>query len=452
MPLRDQITPVAEPPVTPAALRRLLIDAGARPTDLVDAKTGAVFETTAEILKAAVASPTRVYGAFDMVQWGMLVFYGGAIAVGIRAWLYTTLGVPKRTLDQTDVATLDGELVRLNTRLAPTILKSQRSREALIAGTDTKDVSQLATEDSADRATLRQLETRIATLKQGAVRENVTHRTPFGLSPFWYLMCLLGQWDYLRQQDRAGTYSLATRLKPRPDLAVHWRFGNTPAPSDPVQPLAPTGPARTYAATDQCLARLYDGRFHHVFDAHATAHPGYTGAPPRTRTRATPTPKTTYNTAAMNALRVQLLALRKPTFYGGRKLLMNHLFRTDGSPRETVAEVALAIVHRWTWRDLGDVVLAKTIGTRGTRRTSRRTNGTQKTWYTNVLIAGALGGAGGGVLSYVGSRLRTKGHHRGANAFIACCALTAYCTATGIKVSSPLAERMIRSRNHEHYG
>jgi hypothetical protein len=40
-----------------------------------------------------------------MVQWGMLVFYGGAIAVGIRAWLYTTMGVPKRTLDQTDVAT-----------------------------------------------------------------------------------------------------------------------------------------------------------------------------------------------------------------------------------------------------------------------------------------------------------------------------------------------------------
>ena len=54
MPLRDQITPVAEPPVTPAALRRLLIDAGARPTDLVNAKTGAVFETTAEILKAAI--------------------------------------------------------------------------------------------------------------------------------------------------------------------------------------------------------------------------------------------------------------------------------------------------------------------------------------------------------------------------------------------------------------
>lgn len=405
-------------PMLPYEFRRLLVEVGAQPSDLIDAKTGKVWDTNADIVKAAVAAPERPDTIFDVlrmvrvcctqgVRGGVWVLWLRLLITGafnLRDWMFTVLRIPKRTLTKEQLGVLDHDIERVRIEMESAVHESQaafqknvpnsktspspvHSNKALALGNFVHALSSVATNvgrgiiQSDKAATLR---TRLHTMTETKKRGYVAYNTGvLSLLTSAFLIHSIGNfYDHTFLSPAARAYQRPGLLSMQLPTLNTYANRQKATPVDPVSVAlaALPGTVRTYAATEQCLGPLYDRRFHRLFREHASVPKwsGYTGVAP-----AKPKAATTYNTAAMCALRLQLLALRKPAFYGGRKLLTNHLFRPDGNPRETVAELALAVAHRWEWRDLSDVVLAKAQHALGTRRRSssagaRAKSGTRK--------------------------------------------------------------------------
>jgi hypothetical protein len=315
-------------PMLPCELRRVLVQVGAQPGDLIDAKTGKVWETNADIVKAAADAPERPSPG---IAWYVADVALGP-TVGLIASPYIENWIDRIVKDNPNISTevrhkLSFDIIRFYEVV-------NKNRKHLV------------------------------TLSAGLL--------------VW--ACILHVFNNVMRHVRKGDPLLRSQFRPGV-LTANMNAKTLRQKATPVDPVsvafaALSGTVRTYAATEQCLGPLYDRRFHRLFREHASVPKwsGYTGVAP-----AKPKAATTYNTDAMCALRLQLLALRKPAFYGGRKLLTNHLFRPDGNPRETVAELALAVAHRWEWRDLSDVVFAKAQRALGTRRRSSSAGARAKT-------------------------------------------------------------------------
>ena len=121
-----------------------------------------------------------------------------------------------------------------------------------------------------------------------------------------------------------------------------------------------------YAFTGHCLAPLRDARIRKLFERHGT----YSSS--------TPNPKDTPKPSLQDPNHPDLQYLRHKLLTCGSTVRVQHFFRADGTPRPTIAEVAFAIAHRWTWKDTTDAVLASVSSMFGwTKRASthRKTSG-----------------------------------------------------------------------------
>lgn len=105
----------------------------------------------------------------------------------------------------------------------------------------------------------------------------------------------------------------------------------------------------SYANTNNCLKHLIDQRFHLIFKRiHTNA--AYTSIPLNNSLFQEHIEK--YNTPILCALRKQLLHVSSPMIYtNSRKLSPRFFFRLNGSPRESIAEIALAIAYHWKISD-----------------------------------------------------------------------------------------------------
>ena len=105
---------------------------------------------------------------------------------------------------------------------------------------------------------------------------------------------------------------------------------HTDQPFQKVQKLSPLLAKRTYAHTNKCLRASYDGRLHGVLDNHKK----------------------------VPDIRMALMGMRKPWFFGGRTLLNLHLIRRNGQIRDTPAEIAFALLHEYQATDVFDAAIS----------------------------------------------------------------------------------------------
>lgn len=127
---------------------------------------------------------------------------------------------------------------------------------------------------------------------------------------------------------RNHSYNTLTKL-----LTQH--LPATDTPFQRVRDLSTRVDKRTYAQTSSVLKRSYDNRLHELFREHHT----------------------------LPAIRQALLALRKPWFFGGRTLLTLHLLRNNGQVRDSPAEIAYALHHTYTSREVFDAAVSYSAST-----------------------------------------------------------------------------------------
>ena len=150
----------------------------------------------------------------------------------------------------------------------------------------------------------------------------------------------------MRLESRAKQIALSNEHKYHTKQVL---FGNPHGPFiDPIRSKANRLTHQDYASTNDCLHNRHRNVYHNVFVNHQNNHP----------TRIVQKPLSE-NHRVLCALRKQLVLVVQPSFVGKRSLLMNHLFRADGQGRCSVAEIALAIQHKWLWGELPDVVVSR---------------------------------------------------------------------------------------------
>lgn len=121
------------------------------------------------------------------------------------------------------------------------------------------------------------------------------------------------------------------------------------------------GTPKTYKNTNDCLEHLYDQRFHKIFSQisnHKKSH------------KKTLSNEYCFNNPELCTLRKRILDIKQPLVYSSKKLSPNYFFRLDGSPRESVAEIAFAIAYHWK---LSDSVLSSALHvSKSLQKTSKR--------------------------------------------------------------------------------
>jgi hypothetical protein len=88
---------------------------------------------------------------------------------------------------------------------------------------------------------------------------------------------------------------------------------------------------KTYETTDQCLKHVYDDSLHQLCLKYKT----------------------------INDLRRHLLLRRTPIFYNQRRILNEHLVRTNGEIRKSIAEIAYALAYDWNEENIFDIIVSR---------------------------------------------------------------------------------------------
>ena len=88
---------------------------------------------------------------------------------------------------------------------------------------------------------------------------------------------------------------------------------------------------KSYETTDHCLKHVYDDSLHELFMKYKTIHD----------------------------LRRHLLLRRAPVFYNQRRILNEHLVRTNGEIRKSVAEIAYALAYDWNEENIFDIIVSR---------------------------------------------------------------------------------------------
>ena len=306
-------------------LRRLLIRIGAQANDLMDANTGKLHSTNAALVQVVARSSTR---SVLPRKWYSILF---AYITGRRSltlayntfcsWLGIKEKMSKRQLMEvhailhTEQFGTDGKIV--HTGKNEYMYRSGYSKAELE----------------------RQLKT--GTRKRDS--RPVTSLL-YGMFTMWFL-----SQKTMRLETRANEVTL--RGKRRYQTKKLFFGEKLPPFVDEIRHTASNLPHQDYVSTHQCLHNRHRNVYHNVFIRHQQSH-----------SKSTLQKQLSENHAVLCALRKQLVLVVQPSFVGKRSLLMNHLFRADGEGRGSVAEIALAIRHKWLWGELPDVVVSRGCG------------------------------------------------------------------------------------------
>lgn len=163
----------------------------------------------------------------------------------------------------------------------------------------------------------------------------------YGMFAFWFL-----SQKTMRLETRANIVAL--RAKSRYQTKKLFFGEKLPPFVDEIRHKANNLPNQDYNSTHNCLDNRHHNVYHNVFIKHQQSH-----------SKITLQKHLNENHSVLCALRKRLVLVVQPSFFGKRSLLMNHLFRADGDGRGSVAEIALAIRHKWRWGELPDVVVSR---------------------------------------------------------------------------------------------
>ena len=307
-------------------LRRLLIRIGAQASDLLDTSNGKLYDTNASLIQAISRSSTM---SVLPRKWSSIIF--GYLA-GRRSLTLTYctfcrwLGIEKKLTKS--------ELHEVRAKLHA----SQYGTNGKVVQKANGDIVYVCVYDS--RHTKKQLERQLQT---GTRKHNASPVSSllYGLFAMW---CFSQK--TMRLESRAKQIALSNRHKYHTKKVL---FGNPQAPFvDEIRSKASGLSNQDYASTNHCLHNRHRNVYHNVFVKHQKNHSLQTLRKPLRE-----------NHPVLCALRKQLVLVVQPSFGGKRSLLMNHLFRADGQGRCSVAEIALAIRHKWLWGELPDVVVSR---------------------------------------------------------------------------------------------
>jgi hypothetical protein len=313
-------------------IRHLAIGAGARVVDLVNAKTGAVHDTVPTMMYAIKTSTTRKTSV-----WGIVANVAGSYLMLESVALSAKMASPETFSRDTHVSSPailrhlrnePKEVKDLVKRMAPTCVDSLRyfwhsgefvERHTVRITADLDDRRKTETirlpdivYRSPETTTLLQTVLALVLLTR-PTRVPFQRRLPANLSA---ALVTMNQQSALDDRAFVEVTALA-------DAAS----GSHPPPLD-------------YALTKGCLASMYPS-LHRLFRDFV---------PPKRRAssskKASAPPPSAANHPTLCALRAALLRQRTVSV---RPI---HLFRTNSLPRESVAEIALAIAMHWRYREL----------------------------------------------------------------------------------------------------
>lgn len=318
-------------------LRRLLIRIGAQASDLMDTTSGKLYDTNASLVQAISQSSTR---SVLPRKWSSLIL--GYLA-GRRSLTLTYntfcrwLGIEKK-LSQKELLEVKG---KLHAAQFGTAGKLVLSKDGYVY--DTRD-------------TKKNLELQLQTGTRKHIASPVSSLL-YGLFAMW---CLSQK--TMRLDSRAHDLIHRNKHKHHTKKVL---FGNSQAPFvDNIHRRAKALAHHDYASTQNCLQNRHRNVYHDVFLKHQNNH-----------SQAALRKQLSENHPVLCALRKLLIGVDQPYFAGKRTLLMNHLFRADGEGRSSVAEVALAIRHKWLLRELPDVVVSRGCRTVQTKDSVKRRGG-----------------------------------------------------------------------------
>ena len=309
-------------------IRHLAICAGARVVDLVDAKTGTVHDTVPTLMYAIKTSTTRKTSV-----WGIVANIIGAMSLADNVIISTRMAFPKAYHRVREVPNsklihyvADPQTRKFMEDVKPVTTVSVQyywKGNAFV-----KEVSSVSTarfgrkvctaKSRQEHVQFYPISTTLISVVFGLYLLSIPQRVPFHRHlPTNFSAALVTMNQQLALKDRAFVEVTALAdVEP----------GSHPPPLD-------------YALTKNCLAVMYPS-LHRIFRDFA---------PLKRRTSSSKkvsTPSSTANHHALCELRAALLRQRKVPV---RPI---HLFRTNSLPRESVAEIALAIAMHWRYREL----------------------------------------------------------------------------------------------------
>lgn len=313
-------------------IRHLAIGAGARVVDLVNAKTGAVHDTVPTMMYAIKTSTTRKTSV-----WGMVANVAGSYLMLESIVLSAKMASPETFSRDTHVSSPTilrylrnepKEVKDLVTQMAPTCVDSLRYfwRRGEFVERHTVRI----TADLDDRR------------KTETIRlPDIVYRSPETTTLLQTVLALvlLTRPTRVPFQRRLPANLSAALVTMNQQSALDDRaFVEVTALADAAPGAHP--PPLDYALTKGCLASMYPS-LHRLFRDFV---------PPKQRAssskKASAPPPSAANHPTLCALRAALLRQRTVPV---RPI---HLFRTNSLPRESVAEIALAISMHWRYREL----------------------------------------------------------------------------------------------------
>ena len=296
-------------------IRHLAIGAGARVVDLLDAKTGVVHDTLPQLMYALKMSTTRKTSV-----WGVVANIIGALYLADSIVFSTKMAFPKAF---SYTKTLSNKKLAPKTRAAVKSVKYYWKNNTFV-----HDVSTVSAVDSplGMFASKKQ-----KTTKRRAPVFTTLLSAVFGL----YLLSIPRHVPFQRRipSNLSGAIvamNQQSALDDRAFLKVT-KLSDAAPDSDP--------PPLDYALTQNCLVTLYP-TLHRLFeDVEPTPKQ-------RSSSKTNETRSAYVNHPTLCTLRAALLRQRKVPI---RPI---HLFRTNSLPRESVAEIALAIAMNWQYREM----------------------------------------------------------------------------------------------------
>lgn len=340
-------------------IRHLAIGAGARAVDLVDAKTGAVHDTVPTLMYAIKTSTTRKTSV-----WGIVANVAGTYLMLESVVLSAKMASPETFSRDTHVSSPSilrqlrnepKEVKELIKQMAPTCVDSLR-----YFWRNDEFVERHTVRITADLDDRRKTETMRL--------PDIVYRAPVSATLLQTVLALvlLTRPTRVPFQRRIPTNLSAALVTMNQQSALDDRaFVEVTALADAAPGAHP--PPLDYALTKGCLASMYPS-LHRLFRDFVPPKRCASSA----KKGSAPPPPSAANHPTLCALRAALLRQRTVPV---RPI---HLFRTNSLPRESVAEIALAISMHWRYRELPYYAYRGALRLVGRMRTGKKTAKTQQ--------------------------------------------------------------------------
>ena len=338
-------------------IRHLAIGAGARVVDLVNAKTGAVHDTVPTMMYAIKTSTTRKTSV-----WGMVANVIGAMSLADNVIISTRMAFPKayHRVREVPYSKLTKDL-----DLDPKIMqKFDDIKPVTTVSVQYYWMDNAFVRDMVSTASVPLSDKKVYTIKSQKILKNMHPISTTLLSAVFglYLLSIPRRVPFQRRLPANLSAALVTMNQ---QSALDDRaFVEVTALADAAPGAHP--PPLDYALTKGCLASMYPS-LHRLFRDFV---------PPKQRAssskKASAPPPSAANHPTLCALRAALLRQRTVPV---RPI---HLFRTNSLPRESVAEIALAISMHWRYRELPYYAYRGALRLVGRMRAGTKTAKTQQ--------------------------------------------------------------------------